>query len=84
MSQEVTQQRFELGLGLGNLNQLNKYLISQSQSPHCYLVSVVPSKLDFHIWNANSQSFAGAKSEAKMAAYRGQFFRHHFQSLTCK
>ena len=49
MSQEVTQQRFELGLGLGNLNQVNQYLIFQSQSPHGYLVSVVPSELDFHI-----------------------------------
>ena len=68
MSQEVTQQRLELGLGLGNLNQVNKYLIFQSQSPHGYLVSVVPSKLDFHIWNANWP----IKSETKMAAYGGQ------------
>ena len=27
------------------------------------------SKLNFHIWNANSQSFALAKNEAKMAAH---------------
>ena len=68
MSQEVTQQRFELGLGLENLNQVNKYLIFQSQSPHGYLVSVVPNELDFHIWNGNWPQ----KSEAKMAAYREQ------------
>ena len=67
MSQEVTQ-RFELGLGLRNLNRVNKYLIFQSQSAHGYLVSVVPSELNFHIWNANWP----IKSEAKMAAYGGQ------------
>ena len=42
MSQEVTRQRLELGLELGKLNQVNKYLIFQSQSPHGYLVLAVP------------------------------------------
>ena len=32
-----------------------------------------PSELNFHIWNANSQSFAWAKSEARMAAHGGKF-----------
>ena len=32
------------------------------------------SELNFHIWNANSQSFARAKSEAKMAAHGGKFW----------
>ena len=32
------------------------------------------SKLNFHLWNANSQSFARAKSEAKMAAHGDQFW----------
>ena len=32
------------------------------------------SELNFHIWNANSQSFAQAKSEAKMAAHGGKFW----------
>ena len=30
-------------------------------------------ELNFHIWNANSQSFARSKSEAKMAAHGGKF-----------
>ena len=37
------------------------------------------SELNFHIWNANSQSFAWAKSEAKMAAHV-ENFGHQFQS----
>ena len=32
------------------------------------------SELNFHIWNANSQSFARAKNEAKMAAHGGKFW----------
>ena len=36
--------------------------------------SVLNSELSFHIWNANSYSFAGAKSEAKMAAHGGKFW----------
>ena len=32
------------------------------------------SELNFHIWNANSQSFARAKREAKMAAHGGKFW----------
>ena len=35
-------------------------------------LSVATSKLNFHIWNANS--FARAKSEAKMAAHGGKFW----------
>ena len=31
------------------------------------------SELDFHIWDANSQSFAWAKSKTKMAAHGGKF-----------
>ena len=38
------------------------------------------SELNFHIWNANSQSFARAKSEAKMAAH-GENFGRQFQSF---
>ena len=38
------------------------------------LQRVFPSELNFHIWNANSQSFARAKSEAKMAAHVGKFW----------
>ena len=30
------------------------------------------SVLNFHIWNVNSQSFAQAKSGAKMGAHEGQ------------
>ena len=33
------------------------------------------SELNFHMWNANSQLFARAKSEAKMAAHRGKFWK---------
>ena len=32
------------------------------------------SELNFHIWNANSQSFTPTKSEPKMAAHGGQFW----------
>ena len=32
------------------------------------------SELNFYIWNANSQSFARAKSEGKMAAHGGKFW----------
>ena len=32
------------------------------------------SELNFHMWNANSQSFARAKSEAKTAAYGRKFW----------
>ena len=51
---------------------------------------VHPSELDFHIWNAKSQSLTRAKGEAKMAAHVGKFcasvpvlyttliFRHSF------
>ena len=38
------------------------------------------SKLNFHIWNANSQSFVWAKSEAKMAAHE-ENFGFQFQSF---
>ena len=31
------------------------------------------SELNFHIWNANSQSFTRAKSEALMATHGGKF-----------
>ena len=34
---------------------------------------VLPSELDFHIGNANSQLFARGKTEAKMAARGGKF-----------
>ena len=45
----------------------------------CFYVATVtqcasPSELNFHIWNAISQSFARAKSEAKMAAHGSQFW----------
>ena len=38
-------------------------------------------ELSFHIWNANSQSFARTKSEAKMAAHTENFGRQ-FQSFS--
>ena len=48
------------------------------------LGEVLPSKLDFHIGNANSQLFAWAKTEAKMAARRGNFVRQfQFSLLSC-
>ena len=33
-----------------------------------------PSEFNFHIWNANSQSFARVKNETKMATHGGQFW----------
>ena len=43
---------------------------------HCadILSSPSTSELNFHIWNANSQSFARAKSEAKMGAHGRKFW----------
>ena len=38
---------------------------------------VLTSELNLHIWNANSQSFARAKSEAKMAT-QGENFGRQF------
>ena len=36
--------------------------------------SLQASELNFHIWNANSRSFARVKSEPKMAAHGGKFW----------
>ena len=38
-----------------------------------HILLIETSEFDFHIWNASSQSFARAKSEAKMAAHGGKF-----------
>ena len=47
-----------------------------SRYPWCWepLCSINSSELNFHIWNANSQLFAQAKGEAKMAVLRGKFW----------
>ena len=37
-------------------------------------LSPAASELNFHIWNANPQSCARAKSETKMVAHGGQFW----------
>ena len=51
-----------------------KYSLRWFSLPITKLCLVSTSELNLHIWNANSQSFARAKSEAKMAAHGGKFW----------